>query len=659
MKDEQNDRPTLAVEAFGDKLLVRVSGGDRTARDAIDQRLVVLGAEPYANAWVLGDDGALAIVLGGAASLGIAAHVDISPEARQVVLHPEPLRMRATLAATPSSLSLRYSGAPAGADLEAASHERTPHARVPDGRVALALDAAVREVLAAAPAVAFTSGLPISFGDPQRLASLLAPIGGVRVQPGSEALFRALATDARLTVPETVHATLRPYQTMGVERLRQWHDLGSGGVLADDMGLGKSLQTLTLLAGVLEDEGALRALLVAPTSVVPNWVAEARKFVPHLRLEVWRGETDMRHLRALQAAHVFVTSYHFLRKHAQNLNRFGFNYVILDEAQAIKNPTSATAQAARSVGALHRLALTGTPVENRLTELWSIFSFACPGLLGTLEQFHTAMRAGLESQTGISRLRQLLGPFLLRRLKSEVAADLPEKTIVDYVCPLAPRQFALYEAAREKARADMRRSTSPKRMASILAALTRLRQIACDPRLVDDTGFTEVDSGKLVALRDLLDQVIEGEHKAIVFSQFTSMLALIRRMLDAEKTPYCYLDGSTKDRAEPVRRFQSDPRCRVFLVSLKAGGTGLNLTAADTVILFDPWWNPAVEAQAIDRAHRIGQQRNVTVYRMIAQDTIEQRVAQLRSKKSRVAKQVLSDATDEALSTKDILDLLD
>lgn len=651
-----SDVPRLVGRARANRLTVRVEGSDAAAVENIHRRLVVLGAAPLGDGWVLDEDAALALLLGGPAALEAPVELDVDQEARSLFVDPRPLDLRATIAACADRLALRFEGDPAGADLVTAAQSRSSFARLSDGRVAVAPPGPVREVLAAAPSSAFVEGVPLAHGDSDRLARLLEPLGSVAIGAGTTDLFRKLATDTRPVVPSSVRATLRPYQRSGVERLRLWHDLGSGGVLADDMGLGKSLQTLALLAGVLADEGRLRALIVAPVSVVPNWVAEAQRFVPDLEVGVWHGARRLAEARATMRCHIVVTTYGLLRRDVSTLRRMNFDYVILDEAQQIKSPTSASARAARALEAPHRLALTGTPVENRLAELWSIFAFACPGLLGSLEHFHGAMRIGGDHQAGIARLRQLVGPFLLRRLKSEVATDLPEKTVVDYVCALAPKQRARYEAELTKARDELKQKGGD--TTSIFAALTRLRQVACDPRLVDEPGCTDNDSGKLQALRDLVAQVVDGGHKMIVFSQFTTMLALIRKALDADRVRYVYLDGKTRDREAPVREFQTDPKASVFLVSLKAGGAGLNLTAADNVVLFDPWWNPAVEAQAIDRAHRIGQRKPVTVYRMISHGTIEQRVAELRSRKWRVAKHVLADDVEEPLSTTDLQELL-
>jgi SNF2 family DNA or RNA helicase len=323
---------------------------------------------------------------------------------------------------------------------------------------------------------------------------------------------------------------------------------------------------------------------------------------------------------------------------------------VLDEAQHIKNPVSATAQAAKTLPAARRLALTGTPIENRLSEIWSIFDFVSPGLLGPLDRFEQRFSRPIEAgdYKTATRLRAIIHPFILRRTKNEVAKDLPEKIETDSVCELTGDQGAVYAQVAREVRAQVLGEVEKKGLAKaqlqILAGLTKLRQAACDPRLLGlPREFSDEDSGKLGALRELMQNAVDGGHKVLVFSQFVQMLKIVERAMKADGVRYEYLDGSTKDRIERIDRFQEDPTVNAFLISLKAGGTGLNLTAADTVVHFDPWWNPAVEQQATDRAHRIGQTKVVNVYRLVAAGTIEEKILELKAKKRELVASVLSE----------------
>jgi SNF2 family DNA or RNA helicase len=366
----------------------------------------------------------------------------------------------------------------------------------------------------------------------------------------------------------------------------------------------------------------------------------------------------------MESANVIITSYALLRRDIDLLKKLRLNYAILDEAQNIKNPLSATAQAAKELDAERRLALTGTPIENRLSEIWSIFEFVSPGLLPPLPKFEEKYARPIDNgdSKAAARLRAIIHPFILRRTKTEVAKDLPPKIEVDKIVDMAPDQKAIYMQVLREVRAtvmgEVERVGVAKSQLHILAGLTKLRQAACDPRLLGlPREFSHEDSGKLSALRELVDEVESGGHKVLIFSQFVSMLKLVREALDEDKIRYEYLDGSTMDRAERVDKFQEDPTIPAFLISLKAGGSGLNLTAADTVIHFDPWWNPAVEDQASDRAHRIGQKKVVTVYRLVAAGTIEEKILQLKQKKKDLVASVLSeDAGGAKTLTKDDLE---
>jgi len=467
--------------------------------------------------------------------------------------------------------------------------------------------------------------------------------------------------------PKTLKATLRPYQKDGFHWLAFIHGLASGGILADDMGLGKTLQTIALLTWTRQQDERKLNLVVAPTSVVPNWAREIEKFAPSLKCVVWQGGDRHDRRAELEDADVMVTSYALVRRDEELLAELGFRYVILDEAQHIKNPLSHTARACKRLKSERRLALTGTPIENRLSEIWSIFDFVSPGLLGSLKGFEDKVARPIErgDEEATTRLRATVRPFILRRIKVDVLDDLPPKIEQEIVVPLADAQATLYKQILEQVRksvlSEVETQGVAKAQIQILAALTRLRQVACDPRLMKLEGgdFGDDESGKLGALREILSEAVAGGHRVIVFSQFVEMLKLIQTALDQDGVKYEYLDGSTVDRQARVDHFNDDPTVSAFLVSLKAGGTGLNLTGADTVVHFDPWWNPAVEDQATDRAHRIGQTKVVTVYRLIARGTVEEKMLQLSEKKRELMSTVL--ASDggalKGLTKQDVQDL--
>jgi len=442
--------------------------------------------------------------------------------------------------------------------------------------------------------------------------------------------------------PTDFVGTLRPYQREGLGWMRFLGELGFGGCLADDMGLGKTVQVLALLA---DSKGP--SLVVVPRSLVFNWKAEAFKFAPKLRVLDHTGVARAKDLSAaFRNADVVLTTYGTLRRDAPALKDFEFEYAILDESQAIKNAQSATAKAARLIRARRRLALSGTPIENDLGELWSLFEFLNPGMLGRAGVFESC----LDSAAGDDEARALLGralrPFLLRRTKAQVARDLPDKVEQLITCELEPAQRKYYDELREHYRAALlgRLDEAALRRAKfqVLEALLRLRQAALHPGLIDPKLRGESSVKLEILLEQAKDALAEG-HKALVFSQFTSMLSIVRERLDAEKIPYDYLDGSTRDREAVVKRFQAAPDPRLFLISLKAGGQGLNLTAAEYVFLLDPWWNPAVEAQAVDRTHRIGQTRRVFTIRLVARDTVEEKVLQLQASKRAVAEAILGE----------------
>jgi superfamily II DNA or RNA helicase len=484
-----------------------------------------------------------------------------------------------------------------------------------------------------------------------RVQELMRIVSDQNVQTSVKSIFGKLEDIGQIesiAKPRTLRANLRPYQKDGFSWLVFLHNLGTGGILADDMGLGKTVQCIAMLLWAKAKAGRGLNLVVAPTSVVPNWQREIEKFAPGFKTVLWQGPDRQERASELEEADVMITSYALLRRDEEFLQTLEMRYVILDEAQHIKNPLSATARAAKRLKSERRLAMTGTPIENRLSEIWSIFDFVSPGLLSSLNQFEEKYARPIErgdAQTA-QRLRSTIHPFVLRRTKAEVAQDLPEKIVQEMVVPMAEEQQKLYKQilrqVRESVMSEVEKQGIQKSSIQILAALTRLRQVACDPRLLGLEGNFEEESGKLNALKEIVSEAAAGGHRVLIFSQFVSMLKLIREALDSEKISYTYLDGSTKDRQELVDKFNGDDTVTVFLISLKAGGTGLNLTGADTVIHFDPWWNPAVEDQATDRAHRIGQTKVVNVYRLIARDTVEEKILLLSEKKRELVANVLS-----------------
>lgn len=475
----------------------------------------------------------------------------------------------------------------------------------------------------------------------------------VPVPPGLAAL-RALAGDfsaiPTVGTPAGFRGELRPYQQRGVDWIVWLASVGMGGVLADDMGLGKTVQGLAAAAHL-----GGPTLVVAPTSVVRNWEAEARRFVPGLSVNVYHGPR-----RVLVDADLTLTTWAVLRLDAEVLAGRRWRLVLLDEAQAMKNPDSQVAQAARRVGAELKVAVTGTPVENRLEELWSLFHCVLPGLLGGRAAFRDRFAGPIEAgQRGArDQLRRRIRPFVLRRLKQEVAKDLPPRTDMVLRCTLSEAERARYDAVRALGRAEVAKLLGAGRTLEVLELLLRLRQAACHPGLLP--GGWQGDSAKTELLLDTLDEVVAEGHRALVFSQWTSFLDLLEPALRARGLGWERLDGSTVDRAGVVARFNAEDGPPVFLLSLTAGGTGLNLTAADYVFHLDPWWNPAVEDQATGRAHRIGQTRPVVSCRLIAEDTVEERILALQEKKRGLAAAALDDeALAKAVSREELLALFD
>jgi superfamily II DNA or RNA helicase len=430
----------------------------------------------------------------------------------------------------------------------------------------------------------------------------------------------------------SLEGILRPYQKEGVYWLRFLSRNGLGGILADEMGLGKTLQALAFLRTL---DGP--SLVVCPSSLLFNWVREAQKFVPELKVLCIEGADRSKLFAQILKSNLVLTSYPLLRRDIDRFRDFKFASIILDEATHIKNPDTQNAQAAMALVGRHRFVLTGTPVENSVRDLWSILHFVLPGYLGRREDFRERYELPISrgSQSERARLAKRLRPVMLRRLKQQVAKELPEKIEQITYCDLSPEQEEFYQKLRRESRRQVEELSGAKEQGrariAMLTALLRLRQVCCDLRLVGQEA--ERPSGKLELLEELLEEAIDGGHRVLLFSQFVSMLRLIRAQLDAAGIQYGYLDGETKDRAKAVDEFQRSDTLPLFLISLKAGGAGLNLSAADTVVHFDPWWNPAVEAQATDRAHRIGQTRVVTSYKLIARATVEEKILSLQQKK--------------------------
>ena len=447
---------------------------------------------------------------------------------------------------------------------------------------------------------------------------------------------------------KALNAKLRPYQRSGFAWLWQLHVNGMTGILADDMGLGKTVQALALLTKAKEDEGDAPSLIVCPTSVLSVWRQETKKWAPSLSLLMWHGADRAENSRRLKKSDLVVTTYALLRRDIDTLEKIRFRYVMLDEAQYIKNWTTSTAKSAKKLQSSHRLALTGTPVENHLVDLWAIFDFLAPGFLGKITEFQKNYVRPIEDHDvkTLEALRARVRPFIMRRRKEDVASELPPKIEQTLYCRFGRSQLGLYnrilKAAKDEIMGKIDSVGLDKSQMTILAALTRLRQVCCDPRLLGLPGATTLPpSTKLEAFKELIADCVGGGHKVLVFSQFVEMQKLIGAELDELQIEYLWLHGGTKNREEMVNTFQSTAGPPVFLISLKAGGSGLTLTEADTVIHFDPWWNPAVEDQASDRAHRLGQTRPVTIYRFVTKGTIEEQIVDLHRTKRDLADSLL------------------
>lgn len=481
------------------------------------------------------------------------------------------------------------------------------------------------------------------------------------------ARFRATADIPDAPVPASFTASLRPYQQQGVNWLQHLRHNDLGGLLADDMGLGKTAQTI---AHIVIEEAAGRldrpVLVVVPTTLVPNWTAELARFAPDLRVVVLYGLDRHERRRDLSGVHVVITTYTVLTRDIEDMVGLPWHIVVLDEAQAIKSPTAKATHAVCRLDTRHRLCLSGTPIENNLGELWSQFAFLMPGLLGHRKAFSRRFRTPIEKDGDPVRRRQLssrIRPFILRRTKAAVATELPPKHTILRRITLAPDQRELYETIRATMHERVTQGIAERGMARshvlVLDALLKLRQVCCDPRLVKlPSARLTGTSSKLDDLMEMVEEMVAEGRRILLFSQFTSMLDLMKPALEAVKIPFVELRGDTTDRAAPVRRFEAG-EVPLFLISLKAGGRGLNLTSADTVIHYDPWWNPAVEDQASDRAHRIGQTKSVFVYKLIAADTVEERIVALQERKAALASIALGeDGTALPAMDEDDIDFL-
>jgi SNF2 family DNA or RNA helicase len=460
---------------------------------------------------------------------------------------------------------------------------------------------------------------------------------------------------AEATLPANLQAELRHYQKQGLNWLQFLREYQFAGILADDMGLGKTIQTLAHL--LLEKEnGRMSApcLIIAPTSLMGNWRREAERFTPDFIVLILQGSERKDHFDKIKDYDLVLTTYPLLPRDEEALLAHHYYYLILDEAQVVKNPLAKAAKIVRHIKADYRLCLTGTPMENHLGELWAQFDFLMPGFLGDNTTFKRLYRTPIEIHGDIqkrSRLSRRIAPFMLRRTKQDVATELPAKTEIIRSVPLYEKQAALYETIRLTMEKKVRDAIAEKGLVrshiTILDALLKLRQTCCDPRTLALKEANKVnESAKLDLLMDILPEQLEEGRRILVFSQFTRMIALIEDELNALKIPYSKLTGQTKKREEAIDLFKSGA-ANVFLISLKAGGVGLNLTEADTVIIYDPWWNPAAESQAGDRAHRIGQDKPVFVYKLVTENTVEEKILALQEKKRALAEGIYKDGVKE------------
>lgn len=469
---------------------------------------------------------------------------------------------------------------------------------------------------------------------------------------------------AEKPLPKDFKGTLRPYQYAGYNWMHFLNSYKFGGCLADDMGLGKTVQTLAFLLSLKEKDINKTSLLVVPTSLIYNWELEAKKFTPSLKVHIFSGINRVKNKQIFEKFDLIITSYGLVRLDEVLFKSFKFNYVILDESQAIKNPTSATTISVNNLNTSFRLILTGTPIENSTSDLWSQMTFANPGLLGNYKYFKDYYQNPIEKEGDILRAKKLYSivkPFILRRDKKQVAIDLPEKVESIRYCTMTAEQEKMYEETKSFFRNKIMddKNSDDNNNLLFLQGLIKLRQLANHPLMVDENF--ESESGKMNDILHLMQEGIQNGRKILIFSQFVKHLTILKNKINELNIDYCYLDGSSTDRQKQVETFQNNPNIKLFLISLKAGGVGLNLTAADCVFILDPWWNPAVEAQAIDRAHRIGQTNTVFTYKFITQSTVEEKILLLQIRKKELAKGLISteESFIKSLSMEDIKSILE
>ncbi|MES2828948.1 MAG: SNF2-related protein [Bacteroidota bacterium] len=474
---------------------------------------------------------------------------------------------------------------------------------------------------------------------------------------------------ADVQMPVNFKGDLRSYQKAGYNWFSFLREYNFGGCLADDMGLGKTIQTLALLQKLKEeDEQGLThstSLIVMPTSLIYNWLNEAKKFTPKLKIHAHTGTSRDKDVSIFSKYDIIITTYGVTRVDVDVLKNFYFNYIILDESQNIKNPSSKSFKSVKALKSRNKLILSGTPVENSVGDLWTQLTFLNPGLLGTQAFFNEEYVQAIEKRKDEEKARKLqaiIKPFVLRRTKEQVASELPSKTEQVFYCNMSEDQAAYYEKTKSAYRNDLLSSMDDgsfkNKQVQLLQGLTALRQLANHPFMIDDSY--ESDSGKFENVIHTLDNVLKGGHKVLIFSQFVKHLGIFRKYFENENIPFAYLDGSTRNRGEIVADFQKNIELKVFLISIKAGGVGLNLTQADYVFILDPWWNPAVEQQAIDRTHRIGQEKKVFIYKFIAKDTVEEKILALQNRKKRLASSLITteESFIKSLSKEDIKEIL-
>ncbi|WP_342330142.1 SNF2-related protein [Pedobacter sp. FW305-3-2-15-E-R2A2] len=470
-------------------------------------------------------------------------------------------------------------------------------------------------------------------------------------------------------MPVHFKGDLRSYQKAGYNWFSFLREYNFGGCLADDMGLGKTIQTLAMLQKIKEEDeqNATKStsLIVMPTSLIYNWLNEAKKFTPKLKIHAHTGSSRNKDISQFAKYDIIITTYGITRVDIDLLKEYYFNYIILDESQNIKNPSSKSFKAVRALKSRHKLVLSGTPVENSVSDLWTQLTFLNPGLLGTQAFFNEEYVQAIEKRKDEEKARKLqaiIKPFVLRRTKEQVASELPAKTEQIFYCDMSEDQAAYYEKTKSAYRNDLLSSmddgTYAKKQVQLLQGLTALRQLANHPVMIDEE-YTS-DSGKFENVIHTLDNVLKGGHKVLIFSQFVKHLNIFKQYFEQESIPFSYLDGATKNRGEIVAEFQENTELKVFLISIKAGGVGLNLTQADYVFILDPWWNPAVEQQAIDRTHRIGQEKKVFIYKFIAKDTVEEKILALQNRKKRLASSLITteESFFKSLSKEDIREIL-